>query len=157
MISKKIIKEWRIIVHRELQRTIGVKQKVRKKCHHCWKKGYNSTVCCFNNKVVESNAEGTFSPNKKSEDDWDVETFFYVEQEELALAVTTSKQIDYENDCIVDSGCSNHMKGNKEKLQNLTKYKGSREVVTADDTKLLITYIGKAVVSPNSNVDMMLL
>ena len=71
--------------------------------------------------------------------------------------VTTSKQIDYENDWIVDSGCSNHMSGDKRKLQNLTKYKGSREVVTTDDTKLSITHIGKAVVSPNSCADMMLL
>ena len=49
------------------------------------------------------------------------------------------------------------MTGNKDKLQNLTKYKGSREVVTADDTKLLIAHIGKDVVSPNSSADMMLL
>ena len=49
------------------------------------------------------------------------------------------------------------MTDNKEKLQNLTMYKESREVVTTDDTKLSITHIGKVVVSPNSNVDMMLL
>ena len=49
------------------------------------------------------------------------------------------------------------MNGDKEQMQNLIKYKGNREVVTIDDTKLSITHIGKVVVSPNSNVDMMLL
>ena len=49
------------------------------------------------------------------------------------------------------------MNGNKEKMQNLIKYKGNREVVTIDNTKLSITHIGKAVVSPNSNIDMMFL
>ena len=99
--------------------------------------GHKAKVCWFNKKAVKSNAAATSSQRKKNEDDWDAEAFFAVEQEELALAVTTSKQIDYENDCIVDSGCSNHMTGNKDKLQNLTKYKGSREVVTADDTKFI--------------------
>ncbi|KAH0642694.1 hypothetical protein KY289_033668 [Solanum tuberosum] len=107
--------------------------------------------------AIESNAAATSSPKEKSEDDWVAKAFFAVEQDELALTVTTSKQIDYENDWIVDSGCSNHMTGDKEKLQNLTKYKGNREVVRADDTKLSITHIGKAVVSPNSSADLMLL
>ena len=49
------------------------------------------------------------------------------------------------------------MNGDKEQMQNLIKYKGNREVVTTDDTILSITHIGKVVVSPNSNVDMMLL
>lgn len=51
--------------------------------------------------------------------------------------VTTPEQIDYENDWIFDSGCSNHMTGDKEKLQNLTEYKGSHDKVTADDTKFI--------------------
>ena len=49
------------------------------------------------------------------------------------------------------------MNDDKEKMQNLIKYKGNSEVVTTDDAKLSITHIGKAIVSPNSNVDMMLL
>lgn len=49
------------------------------------------------------------------------------------------------------------MTGDKEKLQNLSEYKGSREVVTANDTKLPIAHIGKAVVSPNNCADLMLL
>ncbi|KAH0661929.1 hypothetical protein KY284_026860 [Solanum tuberosum] len=64
--------------------------------------------------TVESNAAATSGPKENSEDDWDAEAFFAIEQEELALT----------------------------KLQNLFEYKGSREVVTADDTKLSIAHIG---------------
>ncbi|KAH0666163.1 hypothetical protein KY285_027369 [Solanum tuberosum] len=135
----------------------GKNKRFEGKCHHCGKKGHKAKVCWFNKKAIESNAAAISSPKEKSEDDWDAEAFFAVEQEELALTVTTSKQIDYENDWIVDSWCSNHMTGDNEKLQNLTKYKGSREVVTTDDTKLSIAHIGKAVVSPNSSADLMLL
>ena len=49
------------------------------------------------------------------------------------------------------------MNGDKEKMQNLIKYKGNREVLTTDNKKLSITRIGKAVVSPNSNIDMLFL
>ena len=34
------------------------------------------------------------------------------------------EHIDYEKDWIIDSGCSNHMTGDKEKLKNLVEYKG---------------------------------
>ncbi|KAK2970631.1 hypothetical protein RJ640_017008 [Escallonia rubra] len=56
---------------------------------------------------MESNAT-TSNTKEKSEDDWDAEALFAAE-EELALTATTFEQIDYENDWIVDSGCSNHM------------------------------------------------
>ncbi|KAH0722644.1 hypothetical protein KY290_005298 [Solanum tuberosum] len=110
-------------------------------CHNCGKKGHKANICWFKKRTIESNAAATSGPKENSKDDWDVEAFFAVEQEELALTVTTSKQIDYENDWIVDSGTSNHMTGDKKKLQNLSNYKGSHEVVTADDTKLSITHI----------------
>ncbi|KAH0720363.1 hypothetical protein KY285_005165 [Solanum tuberosum] len=97
-------------------------------CHNCGKKGHKANICWFKKRTIESNAAATSGPKENSKDDWDVEAFFAVEQEELALT-------------IVDSGTSNHMTGDKKKLQNLSKYKGSREVVTADDTKLSITHI----------------
>ena len=62
--------------------------------------GHKAKVCWFNKKAVESNAAATSSQRKKNEDDWDAEAFFAVEQEELALTVTTSTQIDYESDWI---------------------------------------------------------
>ncbi|KAF2283627.1 hypothetical protein GH714_012534 [Hevea brasiliensis] len=39
-------------------------------------------------------------------------------------------------------GSSNHMTGDKEKLQSLLEYKGSRVVVTANNSKLSIAHIG---------------
>ena len=38
------------------------------------------------------------------------------EDEEMALAVANPEQVNYREDWIVDSGCSNHMTGDKEKL-----------------------------------------
>ncbi|KAK3014222.1 hypothetical protein RJ639_008967 [Escallonia herrerae] len=95
---------------------------------------------------MESNTT-TSNTKEKSEDDWDAEALFAAE-EELALTASTFEQIDYENDWIVDSGCSNHMTGDQEKLQNLSEYKGSRVVVTANNSKLPIAHVGKMVVTP---------
>ena len=55
------------------------------------------------------------------------------DEEETALTTTSSNRIDYENDWIVDLGCSKHMTGDKEKLQNLLEYKGSHVVMTANN------------------------
>jgi hypothetical protein len=110
-------------------------------------------------KFMESNVV-TF----KIEDEWDVEALFVtekkkdelaltailsdqIEYDEPALTATLSDQIDYEKDWIVDSGCSNHMTGDKEKLQNLTEYKGNRVVVTANNSKLSIAHVGNTMVS----------
>ena len=52
-----------------------------------------------------------------SDDDWAAEASFAIEEEEeVALIATLRRQIDYEKDWIVDSGCSNHMTGDKESL-----------------------------------------
>ncbi|KAL4292111.1 hypothetical protein GQ457_14G000650 [Hibiscus cannabinus] len=64
---------------------------------------------------------------------------------------TMSDKIDYENDWIIDSGCSNHMTGDKEKLQNMSEYKGSCVVVTTNNSKLPIAHVGNTVVSPQNN------
>ncbi|XP_068639373.1 uncharacterized protein [Aristolochia californica] len=89
--------------------------------------------------------------DKDSEEGWDVVALFVMGEEELALTVTTPKQIDYKNDWIVDSGCSNHMTGDKQKLQNLSEYKGGRVVVTVDNSRLPIAHIGKTIVTPRYN------
>ncbi|KAG5617772.1 hypothetical protein H5410_017596 [Solanum commersonii] len=102
--------------------------------------------CWFKKQPVESKA-ATSNPNKNSEDVWDAEAFFAIEEKDLALTTTISKSIDHENDWIVDLGCANHMTGDKQKLQNSLVYKGSRVVVTANDSRLLITHIGKTAVS----------
>ncbi|KAL2534700.1 Uncharacterized protein Adt_08051 [Abeliophyllum distichum] len=56
-------------------------------------------------------------------------------QEESALMAVVPGWIDYENDWIVDSRCSNHMTGDKEKLQNITEYKWTPQRVDLLDSK----------------------
>ena len=71
------------------------------------------------------------------------------EKSETALAAVPNRgAINYNDDWIVDSGCSNHMTGDKKKLSNLSAFKGDRVVVTANNSKLPITHIGKTVINP---------
>uniref|UniRef100_A0A2N9H439 Uncharacterized protein n=1 Tax=Fagus sylvatica TaxID=28930 RepID=A0A2N9H439_FAGSY len=112
--------------------------------------GHMAKDCWTKKKPVESNT-ATSSSKENSEDGWDAEALFATEEKELALTVTTPEQIDYKNDWIVDSGCSNHMTGDKHKLQNLSEYKGGRVVVTADNSRLPIAHIGKTIVTPRYN------
>ena len=73
-------------------------------------------------------------------------------EEEVALmALSRSGTIDYKNDWIIDSGCSNHMTGDIKKLEDLEKYKGRQVIVTANNSKLPINYIGKTKISPRFN------
>ncbi|KAE8667231.1 tir-nbs resistance protein [Hibiscus syriacus] len=119
----------------------GNSKKFDGKCYNCGKMGYMAKDCWTKKKPVESNT-ATSCSKENSEDGWDAETLFATEEEELALTVTTPERIDYKNDWIVDSGCSNHMTGDKKKLQNLSEYNGGRVVVTADNSRLPITHIG---------------
>ena len=83
------------------------------------------------------------------EDEWDAKALFVIEKEEdkLALTTTLSDQIDYEKDWIVDSGCFNHMTGDKKKLQSLTEYKGNYVVVTTNNSKLPITHVSNTMIA----------
>ncbi|KAG8495890.1 hypothetical protein CXB51_007509 [Gossypium anomalum] len=121
-------------------------------CYNCGKKGHMAKDCCFKKKFVESNAV-TSKGDVQSDDEWDVEASFAVEEEDLELAVTTSQKIDYKNDLIVDSGCSNHMTGDQEKLQDVATYKGNRVVVTANNSRLPITHVGKMTIAPRFSSD----
>ena len=67
------------------------------------------------------------------------------EDEEKALAVANHNQANYKRHWVVNSRCANHMTGDKEKLQNVSKYKGGRwreKVVIVDNTRLPIAHIG---------------
>ncbi|CAL2236840.1 unnamed protein product [Prunus armeniaca] len=114
-------------------------------CYNCGKKGHMEKDCWSNKRAAESNTAISNS-KEKSEDDWDSEASLAIEEEEIALTVMVLERINYKNDWIVDSGYSNHMTGDKEKLQNLTEYKGNRLVVIVP-----ITHIGKTVVLPRHN------
>ncbi|KAL3519528.1 hypothetical protein ACH5RR_017677 [Cinchona calisaya] len=95
------------------------------------------------------------------DEDWDVQVSFAVEEcaffcttnqkDELALTRVNTNHINYNFDWIIDSGCSNHMTGDKRKLTNLTEYKGGRVVVTTDNSRLPITHIGNATILPRYN------
>lgn len=106
---------------------------------------------------------GTIKEEKKkvtleasiNEEELDAEVGFSVEVdqeelkkgiEELTLATTKKSKIDYNEDWIIDFGCSNHMTSDEKKLQNMTEYKGRRVVLTANNSKLSISHIGKTTI-----------
>ena len=45
------------------------------------------------------------------------------------------------------------MIGDRQKLQNLSKYKGNHVVVTTDNSRLPITHIGKTIITPQYNLN----
>lgn len=58
-------------------------------------------------------------------------------------------RIDYVNNQIIDSGCSNHMIGDIKKLEDLEQYKESQVIVTTNNSKLPIIYICKTRIYPS--------
>ena len=70
----------------------------------------------------------------KMEEERGAEVLYAIEEDQLALVATVGDHINYENDWIVDSGCSNHMTSDQRKLQDKKEYKGSRMVHTANNT-----------------------
>ncbi|GKB74548.1 TIR-NBS resistance protein, partial [Tanacetum coccineum] len=116
------------------------------KCYNCHKKGLLERDF-RSNKVVESN-----NITSKSENEWDFEASFDVDEEEFSFTIITSdKNIDYKNDWIVDSRCSNHMTGDIINLKDVSNYTGSRVVVTTNNSKLPIAHVGNTIVSPLCN------
>ena len=67
--------------------------------------------------------------------------------EEQASSASSSHRINYEKCWVFDSGCSNHMTGDKSKLCNASEYKGKRVVVTANNSQLPITHIGDTMIT----------
>ncbi|KAL0420217.1 UNVERIFIED_CONTAM: Retrovirus-related Pol polyprotein from transposon RE1 [Sesamum latifolium] len=126
----------------------GNAKKFEEKCYNCEKKGHMARDCWSKKNVVESNIV-----TSKTEDEWDFEASFAADadEDELAFVATISNQINYESDCIVGSGCSNHMTGDKEKLKNVSKYTESQFFVMVDNSKLPIAHVGNTVVSPQYN------
>ncbi|CAI0628248.1 unnamed protein product [Linum tenue] len=106
---------------------------------------------------MEGNAV-TSREEHQSEEEWDLEAMVasaeVVEEEsrseEQALTVQ-SQGMNYNKNWIFDSGCSDHMTGDKENLNVTTKYKGRRVVVTANNTKLPIAHVGNAIIASSSN------
>ncbi|XP_062086226.1 uncharacterized protein LOC133792339 [Humulus lupulus] len=107
------------------------------KCYNYGKKGHIAKNCWSKKKTTKGNVVMS-NTRQASDEEWDVEASFAVEEGELALAVTVPRPIDYNNDWIIDSGCSNHMTGDKEKLQSMTEY----------NSRLMITHIVKTKIVP---------
>ncbi|KAI3509833.1 hypothetical protein L1887_25356 [Cichorium endivia] len=120
-------------------------------CNNCGKWGHMSKDCWSKKKSIESN---TATSKKEIEDEWDAEALYAMEENELALMATMREHIDYEKDWIIDSGCSNHMTGDQKKLRNLKEYKGSRVVLTANNSRLPIAHIGNTTVVPGNESDL---
>lgn len=100
-------------------------RKFDNECYNCKKIGHVVKDCWTKKKHFESST-ATSSSKENSEDGWDAEALFTMQEEERALTVTTLERINYKNDSIVAPSCSNHMTGDKQKLQNMS---GTREVV----------------------------
>lgn len=78
----------------------------------------------------------------QDEDGWDAEAFVAQTVKATAFAVVVEKKRNVLNDWIMDSGCSNHMTGDKERLDNSCKYTGNQVVVIADDSRHSIAHLG---------------
>ncbi|GFS38668.1 hypothetical protein Acr_00g0058830 [Actinidia rufa] len=138
------------------------------KYYNCGKKGHFQKNCWFKKKSAEdcSKDEIDFDePPKQS--NMGIEevaaSSVVIEKSETALIVVSNRRaINYKDDWIVDSGCSNHMTGDKEKLSrcsnhmtgdkeklsSLSAYRGDRVVIMANNSRLPITHIGKTVINP---------
>ncbi|KAJ0464501.1 putative RNA-directed DNA polymerase [Helianthus annuus] len=102
------------------------------------------------------NVEGN-SATVEREEPWDVEANVAQVEEVAALIATQENRRNRLEDWIVDSGCSNHLTGEKERLKNPIKYGGSRVIVIADNSKHSIANIGDVAFSKNNSKKEMLL
>ena len=110
------------------------------------------------NVATSKSQEQSAQESSGYEETWDAEAAVAIassqveENEEVALAVVPKEEkINYRSDWIIDSGCSNHMTGDVQKLEDLEKYKGNQVIVTANNSKLPIRYVGKKKVTPGPN------
>jgi hypothetical protein len=122
-------------------------------CHNCGRKGHMARDC------RSKRSDQGNSAIVKEEEEWDVQALaaHCVDEikerkdeiegkEDSALAVATADRSGNRlKDWIVDSGCSNHLTGDKERLTNPVKYNGSRVVVIADDSRHSIAHIGDVI------------
>lgn len=103
---------------------------------------------------MEGNVAIFISKENDNGEEWDFQASVAVEEQEkftttsiiesddaMALIRISDKLISYDNDWIVDAGCSNHMIGDQDKLSSMSKYTGGQVVVTANNSRLPITQV----------------
>ena len=77
---------------------------------------------------------------KEIEDKWDAKVLCSLEKDVLALMAIIKEHIDYENNWIIDSGCSNYMIGDQEKiLQDSNNRRWGSKLHTFGQVKIQVT------------------
>ncbi|KAD2394436.1 hypothetical protein E3N88_41413 [Mikania micrantha] len=111
------------------------------KCYKCGYKGHMAKNC-----RVKLNDEGN-TATVKNDDGWDAEALVAQVEDAEVFNVITENRRNRLDEWIVDSGCSNHLTGDKERLKNPIVYGGSKVVTIDDNSKYQIAHIGDVVFS----------
>lgn len=122
------------------------KEKVQRKLLQLQKEGLCAKDYWSKRKFEDSNA-ATSNQKKDSDKEWEAGAYVTIKKEKLALTVIIHGHINYDNYWIINSWCLNNMIGDREKLQDMIKYKGGRMVVTTNNSWLSIAHIGNIILT----------
>ena len=101
--------------------------RVKVTCSQCGKSGHIMKNCWVKLRGAEDNAAHEDSDAPKWEQCFSIEVIDQLEH--MAPLTHPGDSIDYENDWIVDSGCSHHATGDVKMLSNVRPHKGKQVIV----------------------------